>query len=73
MAQNRPFYTTVVTAMLKEECRFLARNDKDIDCINDLELEINFITNEPVQKNYMSVPRPLYPEVKQCIEDLLNK
>ena len=27
----------------------------------------------PVQKNYMAVPRPLYPEVKSYIEDLLNR
>ncbi|CAB4009442.1 Hypothetical predicted protein, partial [Paramuricea clavata] len=62
----------VVTNMLKEECHSFARNDEDIGYIKDLELEINLTTNEPVQKNYVSVPRPLYPEVKQCIEDLLN-
>jgi hypothetical protein len=27
----------------------------------------------PVQKNYTAVPRPLYPEVKSYVEDLLNK
>ncbi len=27
----------------------------------------------PVQKTYNSIPRPLYPEVKQHIEDLLNR
>ncbi|CAB4023409.1 Hypothetical predicted protein [Paramuricea clavata] len=62
----------VVTNMLKEECHSFARNDEDIGYIKDLELEINLTTNEPVQKNYVSVPRPLYPEVKQYIEDLLN-
>ena len=63
----------VAKAMLREECHSFARNDEDIGCINDLELGINLTTNEPVQKNYVSVPRPLYPEVKQYIEDLLNK
>ena len=62
----------VVANMLKEECHSFARNDEDIGYIKDLELEINLTTNEPVQKNYVSVPRPLYPEVKQYIEDLLN-
>ena len=62
----------VVTNMLKEECHSFARNGEDIGFIKDLELEINLTTNEPVQKNYVSVPRPLYPEVKQYIEDLLN-
>ena len=63
----------VAKAMLREECHSFARNDEDIGCINDLELGINLTTNEPVQKNYVSVPRPLYPEVKQYIEDLLNR
>ena len=29
-------------------------------------------SDQPVQKNYISIPRPLYPEVKGYIEDLLN-
>ena len=36
-------------------------------------MEIPLKDNEPVQKKYTSVPRPLYPEVKQYIEDLLNQ
>ena len=63
----------VVTMMLKEECHSFARDEEDIGCIKDVELGINLTTNEPVQKNYVSLPRPLYPEVKQYIEDLLNK
>ena len=63
----------VAKAMLREECHSFARNDEDVGCINDLKLGINLTTNEPVQKNYVSVPRPLYPEVKQYIKDLLNK
>ena len=27
----------------------------------------------PVQQNDIAVPRPLYPELKHCIEDLLNR
>ena len=57
----------VAIAMLREECHSFARNDEDIGCINDLELGINLTTNKPVQKNYVSVPRPLYPEVNQHI------
>ena len=59
--------------MLREECNCFARDDEDIGCIYALELEINLTTNEPVQKNYVSVPRALYPEAKQYIVDLLNK
>ena len=36
-------------------------------------MEINLKDHQPVQKKYTSVPRPLYPEVKQYIEDLLNQ
>ena len=58
--------------MLKEECDSFARNEDDVGCVEDLELEINLTNIEPVQKNYVTVPRPLYAEVKQYIEDLLN-
>ena len=58
--------------MLKGECHPFARNDDDVGCIKCLELGINLATNEPVHKNYVSSPRPLYPEVKQYIKYLLN-
>ena len=41
--------------------------------IQDLKLEINLEHKTPVQKNYITVPHPLYPEVKSYIEDLLNR
>ena len=36
-------------------------------------MTINLSDPTPVQKTYASIPKPLYPEVKQHIEDLLNK
>jgi hypothetical protein len=36
-------------------------------------MKINLTDNIPVQKKYNSIPKPLYPEVKQYIEDLLNR
>ena len=36
-------------------------------------MDIKLKDRTPVQKNYVAVPRPLYPEVKAYIEDLLNK
>ena len=59
--------------MLREECESFSFNEEDIGCIPDLEMEINLKDNQPVQKKYTSIPRPLYPEVKQYIEDLLNQ
>ena len=57
--------------MLREECESFSFNEEDIGCITDLEMEINLTDNQPVQKKYTSIPQPLYPEVKQYIEDLL--
>ena len=59
--------------MLREENESFSLNEDDIGCVPDLEMEIPLKDNEPVQKKYTSVPRPLYPEVKQYIEDLLNQ
>ena len=56
-----------------EEQESFAKNDDDIGVIPDLKLDINLTDKTPVQKNYVAVPRPLYPEVKSYIEDLLNR
>ena len=37
-----------------------------------LQMNINLTYPTPVQKNNTAVPRPLYPEVKQYVEDLLE-
>ena len=58
--------------LLIEEQESFAKNDDDIGVIPDLKLDINLADKTPVQKNYVTVPRPLYPEVKSYIEDLLN-
>ena len=42
-------------------------------CAEGLQLKINLSDNRPVQKNYTTIPKPLYPEVKQYVEDLLNR
>lgn len=50
----------------------MALSKEGIGCIPDLEVEKNLKDHQPVQKKYTSVPRLLYPEVKQYIEDVLN-
>ena len=50
-----------------------AQNDEDIGSIPDLQMNIQLNETTPVQKNYVAVPRPLYPEVKAYTEDLLNR
>ena len=59
--------------LLCEEQSAFSKNDDDIGKIPNLKLNITLTDNIPVQKNYVAVPRPLYPEVKAYIEDLLNK
>ena len=59
--------------MLAQEAETFSKNEDDIGCIPDLNVTIKLNDETPVQKNYTAVPRPLYPEVKSYVEDLLNK
>ena len=63
----------VAEAMLREEFESFASSEEDIGCKSGLEMEINLSDHRPVQKKYTSVPRPLYPEVKQYSKDLMNQ
>ena len=63
----------VVREMLRQEAGAFARNDDDVGCVDNLELDIQLKDNEPVQKNYISIPKPLYGEVKEYLEDLINR
>ena len=59
--------------LLCEERDSFSKNDDDIGNVPNLKLHLNLTVNIPVLKNYVAVPRPLYPEVKAYIEDLLNR
>ena len=59
--------------MLKVEAASFAKNEDDIGCMEDLQMDIELSDSTPVQWNYVSIPRPLYQEVKTYIEDLMNK
>ena len=61
------------TQLLIEEADAFAIDDDDVGCITELQMDIKLNDSTPVQKNYVAVPRPLFPEVKAYIEDLLNK
>ena len=63
----------VVQRMLKEEAASFATNKDDIGCMEGLRIDIESSDSTPVQWNYVSIPRPLYQEVKSYIEDLMNK
>ena len=59
-------------SLLVEQQDAFAKDNDDVGSIPALELNINLKDTTPVQKNYVAVPRPLYPEVKSYREDLLN-
>ena len=59
--------------MLRQEAGAFARNDDDVGCVENLELEIQRKDNDPVRKNYISIPKPLYREVNEYLEDLINR
>ena len=63
----------VALKILTAEADSFARDDSDVGCIRDLELNLDLEDQTPVQKNYVAGPKPLYPEVKAYIEDLLNR
>lgn len=61
----------VVQQMLKEECHSFSKSDNDIGCIQNLQLSISLKDDEPVSRTYMSVPKPLYREMKEYLHDLI--
>lgn len=62
-----------VKQMLVEDSGAFARDDGDIGNIPSLQMTINLKDNIPVQKSYTSIPKPLYQEVKQYVEELLAR
>lgn len=49
-----------------------AKNDSDIGCIPNLQLKIALKDETPVQKSYNAIPKPLYREVKEYVQNLLD-
>lgn len=64
---------TVVNKMLCEEAGAFARDSHDIGCIPSLQMSITLQDQIPVRATYSSVPKPLFREVKEYIQDLLLK
>lgn len=61
----------VARQMLREECHSFSRSDNDIGCIERLQMTISLKDSDPVKRTYMSVPRPLYQEMKGYLHDLI--
>ena len=64
---------TLASRLLIEQADAFSKADDDVGCIPNLQMDIPLNDKTPVQKNYVAVPRPLYPEVKSYVEDLLNR
>ena len=68
-----PEQQQAVERVLREESRAFARDGDDIGCIPSLQMEIRLKDDIPVQKAYASIPKPLYKEVKEYVQDLIVK
>ncbi|KAI3369399.1 hypothetical protein L3Q82_007472 [Scortum barcoo] len=62
-----------VNKMLCEESGAFARDGNDIGCIPSLQMSIALEDEDPVQRGYSSIPKPLFKEVKEYIQELLMK
>ncbi|KAI2652210.1 Retrovirus-related Pol polyprotein [Labeo rohita] len=63
----------IVRQLLREECQAFAFDENDVGCIPSLNLHITLHNTTPVKKTYVSVPKPLHQEVKEYLQDLLNR
>lgn len=61
----------IVSQMLREESESFSKTDDDIGCIHNLQMNISLKDDEPVSKTYRSVPKPLYREMKDYLQDLI--
>ena len=64
---------TIVRKMLEEEAEPFSQTDDDVGRAEELQVDFNLTDSVPVQKRCNFIPRPLHAEVKQYVEDLLNR
>ena len=57
--------------MLLEEHEVFSKSKNDIGHVPDFQIPINLTDNTPVSESYRSIPRPLYDDVKNHINNLL--
>ncbi|KAL1277405.1 hypothetical protein QQF64_024078 [Cirrhinus molitorella] len=60
----------VVRKMLYEESSAFACDGSEIGCIPSLQMSVNLSDVIPIQHAYSSVPKPLFKEVKDYLQDL---
>ena len=57
--------------MLLEEHEIFSKSKNDIGHVPDFKISLNLSDNTPVNESYRSIPRPLYEDVKNHINNLL--
>lgn len=62
-----------VQKMLREESASFSKSDNDIGNIPTLKLSISLKDMEPVARTYLSVPKPLYKEIKDYLHNLITQ
>ena len=61
----------IAEQVLREEADVFCRHEDDHGDVPDMEMEINLTDNIPVAEPHRRIPRPLYEEVKNFINDLV--
>lgn len=61
-----------VEEILMEENHVFSRSKNDIGQIDQLKLKLDLYDQTPVRQRYRSIPKPLYEEVKNYLNDLLT-
>ena len=59
--------------MIVENSESFAQHEDDIGDASELQMNINTTDEAPVQRSYNAIPKPLYAEVKNHIQNLLNR
>ena len=56
----------IAMKMMTEQAESFAQNDDDddVECIEELQLNLELSDTSPVQTTYTPIPRPMYAEVK---------
>ena len=60
-----------IEELLYEECEVFAKSDTDIGIILDFQMDIHLTDEVPVNQAYRHLPRKLYDDVKNYLNDLI--
>ena len=61
-----------VRKLLFEQCEVFSKNKLDIGDIKDFQMEIKLTDETPINESYRRIPRKLYEEVKNYVDDLIT-